>query len=450
MGIAGRLSLRNPTWIGLLTIIAAGLGIASAVQPKLGFEATLGLVFVAAVLGNVTVGLALYTVLSFLEVINVGGGALSLMKVAGLLLFVSWFATVATRTDQERRSVWGAQPSLVAAAVALVSWSAVSIVWAASPSTALTSTDRYLLNILIFPIVFAAIRRREQFVWIVAAFVAGAALSAAYSVVHPATAGRLTGTIGDPNEEAAVLVAALMFAAGLFTALPRGSRRRWWTVMAGLIILAGFLSTISRGGLVALGLTLLAGTVFGGRWRRHALLLTVIGAASVVLYLAAFASVSALQHVNNTNSTGRTDIWTVGWRMLQSHPLTGVGSGNFPTSAVHYVQQPGQITRADLIVAVPHATHNTYLQIADELGLPGLIAFLAVCAASLAGALKAARTYEQAGDVAFGVLSRVLFLAILGVLAADFFISGEDSKQLWLLLALPVPLLALAPSDSDR
>jgi O-antigen ligase len=297
--------------------------------------------------------------------------------------------------------------------------------------------------------VFSAVRRREHFVWIVAAFVTGAALSAAYSVVHPPTAGRLTGTIGDPNEEAAALVAALMLAGGLFMALPRSSRRRWWTVTGGVVILAGFLSTVSRGGLVALAVTLLAGTVFGGRWRRQALLLTVAGAAAVVLYLATFASVSALQHVNSTNSTGRTDIWTVGWRMLQSHPLTGVGSGNFPKSAVHYVQQPGQITRADLIVDVPHATHNTYLQIADELGVPGLIAFLAICAASLAAALKAARAYEHAGDTAFGVLSRVLFLAILGVLAADFFISGEDSKQLWLLLALPAPLLALARSSSD-
>jgi hypothetical protein len=47
------------------------------------------------------------------------------------------------------------------------------------------------------------------------------------------------------------------------------------------------------------------------------------------------------------------------------------------------------------------------------------------------------------------MMSRALLLAIFGFLVADVFLSGEYSKQLWLLLALPPPLLALAPA-TDR
>jgi O-antigen ligase len=448
MGIAARLGVRNPTLIGLMAIMAAGLGITSGIQPKLGFAATLGLVFVAAVLANVTVGLALFTVLSFLVVINVGGGALSVMKVAGLLLFMSWLAAVTTRRGREVRSLVTAEPVLVVAAVAWITWSAISAVWAESAGATLSSTYRLLLDALLLPIVFGAIRRREHFLWIVGAFVFGATASAAFGLFQTGGA-RLTGAIGDADGEAALLVAALMLAAGLTAALPRGSLPRILAMIACLIALIGILGTGSRGGVVALGCVLVAAVVFGGRWRARALVLLVVAIAAAGLYLNGLAPSSASQHLLSNSSTGRTDLWKVGLRMWTAHPLVGVGLANFPISAVHYVQQPGPLTRADLIVDVPKVTHNTYLEILDELGPLGLIAFVTLVGASIVAALRAAGRYERAGDISFELLSRSLALAIVGLLCADFFISGQYERLLWLLLALPPPLLALAPSSPD-
>jgi hypothetical protein len=42
------------------------------------------------------------------------------------------------------------------------------------------------------------------------------------------------------------------------------------------------------------------------------------------------------------------------------------------------------------------------------------------------------------------VMSRALVIALVGTLAADFFISEEFSKQLWLLLALGPAFLGIA------
>lgn len=449
MGIAGRLGLRNPTWIGLLAVVAAGLGIASAIQPKLGVEATLGLVFVAAVLGNVTVGLALFTVLSFLEVVNVGGGAVSLMKAAGLLLFLSWLAAVSTRPESDIRSFVRSEPVLAAAAVAWITWSAVSAVWAQSAGTALTATSRLALDMLLFPIVFGAIRKRDHFLWIVAAFVFGATVSASYGLLHT-TGGRLTGGNGDADSEAALLVSALMLTGGLTAALPRGSWGRILALIAGLIAVAGILGTASRGGVIALACVLVGAVLFGGRWRPYALLLMVSAVAAAVVYLAVFAPSTTSEHLTSSNSAGRTDLWRVGVRMWKANPVVGVGADNFPVVSSHYVQQPGQITRADLIVDVPKVTHNTYLEILDELGIPGLIIFLTLLGASVAAALRAARRFERAGDVTFELLSLSIALAIFGLLCADFFISGQYQRLLWLLLALPAPLVALAPSGVEE
>ena len=113
-----------------------------------------------------------------------------------------------------------------------------------------------------------------------------------------------------------------------------------------------------------------------------------------------------------------------------------------------FVDQVGNITRPDLIVDVPRVTHDTYLEIADELGVPGLLAFLAIAIGSIMCAVRAARLYERSGDEAFGLLARMLALALVAQLTADIFITNEYEHLLWLLLALPPALLAVARSET--
>jgi O-antigen ligase len=444
-----RIDTRSPTWIALLVALCAAVGVAAGVQPQLGLEAAIGLALVAAVIANVTLGLCMFTLLSFLDVINSSGSEVSFIKIAGLLLLVSWAAATATSSEREQRSLLGVHPWLCAAAVGLAGWSALSIAWAESSSVAVSSSERFLLDILLLPIVFGAVRKREHVLWVIVAFVAGAALSSAFGLVHSADE-RLTGTLGDANEEAAVLVAGMLLAAGLAAGLPRGSPRRLLASAAGVLAFIGLLSTVSRGGLVASGVALAGGALFGGRWRTQAVAALAVGAVAVGLYFAVLAPLEARRHFTSANTTGRTDLWKVGVKMFEANPAIGVGSGNFQTASIHFVSQAGPLTRADLIVDEPHVAHNVYLELLDDLGVPGLLAFLAAACAALAISLEAARRYELAGDVQFELISRLLMLATLGMLAADFFISDQFSKQLWLLLALPAPLLALAPRPPRR
>jgi hypothetical protein len=121
---------------------------------------------------------------------------------------------------------------------------------------------------------------------------------------------------------------------------------------------------------------------------------------------------------------------------------------------VHYLIAPGTVARADLIVDAPHVAHNLYLQVLSELGVVGLVPFLVILIFPLVCMLRAARLFERRGDPDMELISRGVFVGLVGILAADFFLSAQFSKQLWLLLGLGPALLAIAmhkgePGEAD-
>jgi len=439
-------------WGALLLAMSAAVGLAAGIKPSIGVGLAVGAAFSLVTLSDVTAGLVLFTVLSFLDVLRGSGGGVSFIKVAGLLLFASWYAQRLVGTARSQAAVAGIPGNLVFCVVALATWSAISVTWAESSGVAIASTLSYVLNMLLFPIVMVAIRRREHLYWVLAAFLVGAVISTAYGFLTFGAGlndGRLNGGIGDANEQAAVLVAAIPMAVALGRAMTRpGLRYLSWA--GGLFCLIGVFSTLSRGGLIALGCVMVAAVVFGGRWRSRAALLLAVTILGTVTYYFAIAPLTARQRVTMSTTSGRSDIWRVGWRMVQAHPVTGVGSGNFQEAAIHYVQGIGTITNADIIVDVPHVAHNVYLELLADLGIPGLLAFVGVAAFSILAAAKAARRFEQEGDTTMELVARCQVLALVAFMSADFFLSGEFSKQLWLTFALSPAILALSRSPADE
>src|SRR2546430_16573838 len=113
--------------------------------------------------------------------------------------------------------------------------------------------------------------------------------------------------------------------------------------------------------------------------------------------------------------------------MVVTHRVRGGGIGNYTTSSIHYLLQPGPLQRDEFIVDTPKVAHNTYLQVLAEEGVLGEVLFLSIIGFSLLSILRAARIYERLGDSSMELLSRALLVALAGVLAADFFISDQFS-----------------------
>jgi peptidoglycan/LPS O-acetylase OafA/YrhL len=58
--------------------------------------------------------------------------------------------------------------------------------------------------------------------------------------------------------------------------------------------------------------------------------------------------------------------------------------------------------------------------------------------------VRAARRFERQGDTEMELVARCMVLAVVAFMSADFFLSGEFSKQLWLTFALCPAVLALS------
>jgi putative inorganic carbon (HCO3(-)) transporter len=113
--------------------------------------------------------------------------------------------------------------------------------------------------------------------------------------------------------------------------------------------------------------------------------------------------------------SGRPEVWSRALYMIQDFPFTGVGMGTFkPVANLLY---PFFTLGPD--ADVPHA-HNLALQVAVDLGLPGLIAWLALVGLVFAGAWQVYRRGRASGDgwltgLGAGLLASQVALAVHGL-----------------------------------
>jgi len=436
----------------LTCVVVAAL---ATIDPPLAVAALFGLALVPIVLARPIVGLCALLLMSFLEYYAGLTGTLSVTKILGIVLLVAWIGFVATTSHAERRAegLLGREPILAAALILLAAWVVASALWAIVPAAAQTSAQRFVLNFMLFPIALVAVRARSHIVWLMVTFVVGAFAAAGLGLVEgsltdPASEDRLKGAGINPNQLGSYLVVAMVLC-GAFAA-----NRRWSPSARSLAIVAaglagiGIFLTLSRGALTGMCIALVLAPLAAGRGRRGAALaLAATATIGAVLWFAAVAPADAVDRVTNpaaSGGSGRTDLWRVGWRMVEDQPIRGVGAGNFPEASIRYLLRPGATERDEFIVDEKKVAHNIYLTVVSELGFVGLFLFLLVIALCLRSALRAAHLFERQGDRAMELTSRALFISIASLAAVGFFSSALYVKQFWLLLAVAPAVLAMA------
>jgi O-antigen ligase len=430
--------------------LAGCLGLLAGVNPTVALAGASAIAFIAVLIASFPVATGIFIVVTFVNLPD------SATKAVGVLLVVALVARIASGRERDL-SFGSAHPVATAGMVLFVAWSLLGLLWADSGSAVSTAVLRYVLNFAVLFVIYAAARNRRDFLLLVVMFVLGCAIAGAYALVHPAAAGpfddlsRSGGTLGDPNELAAVLVVGLLASAALAVVRSVPGPVRVGAIVSGVMCLAGIALSVSRGGLLALGVALILGVFVAGRWRVHMAALTMVVAIGTVGYFTTFAPPAALQRITQANGgSGRANIWVVGWRMFEANPVHGVGAGNFPVASVHYLLSPGTITASRFIVDQPQVTHNTYLNELAEGGIVGAVLFIGLLGFALRCFQLAWGGFRRSGDRDLEILAYALFTGLVGFLAASFFLSEEFSKQLWVLLALGPALLRLAGTRREE
>jgi O-antigen ligase len=210
----------------------------------------------------------------------------------------------------------------------------------------------------------------------------------------------------------------------------------WLLRVATLVVGLVLLLTQSRASLLGLVAGLALIVFLPRRWGRALLLVALVGAALALFFLPAgwvdvIAGSPSLEAVGGTESvTGfRLEVWRQAINGIYDFAFTGMGLGTFR-----------QVVRLLYPLAVDpgydlgHA-HNFFLQTALDLGVPGLIALLAVYWVTILQVVTAWRRKVVAAQLAVGLLAALGAQTVYSQLDAVT-MGAKTNFLFWWLLAL--------------
>ena len=319
-------------------------------------------------------------------------------------------------------------------------------------------------------------RRGERFFWrALAWFTAGMVANAAYGVLQllaaraghnldhtvlsPLTGGassiniygsvngqsvyRPNALTGDPNHLGIMLEIPLLALTPVYLRLERGHRLKWpLAAVLGFLLLVE-LATLSRSGLLGLGVGLLVLALPYRRFAWSRALLVPLGAVAVVLLYVVYSrwhffSVVLRSRIETggKSSSAHFAVYDFIPKIIHSHPLLGLGLNNF---SVYYEFVTGKTN---------WGPHSFYVALIVETGLIGFVLFLLFLRylfVRLRAARRLGRLLDRAGDpmgrrvrpLAWGFTA-----ALAGTMAANLFYLTMQFYYFYgfaaLALALPI------------
>jgi O-antigen ligase len=382
--LARNAGLVRPVLMGS-ALLAAGLLLARqcASDPLLSIALCVAVPGALLVIGNAvrggTIGLLVVLLATLLsdpfqpEVLPLSGYRISLGKVLVVLAVVCLAARSAACEQRMLLRHALTMPACALAAIALA-----QVPFSGYPEIALKKSVSLVSLVLMAHVVATLVARsdRDRFAvgvaWTLLA--AGVLALVLYPMGimldgQPAIDGRASGTLDNPNEWAASCLIAVPWLWAESSA--RKGRARWLFTGTAAVLAISVVLSFSRGAYLAALITALAMLLIA---RRLSLRLVVIGIGLTFALDQLFPLASVMDRFTSsfeshtsidTSISNRATILEAGIQVFLDHPILGCGLGAFPIESA---------TTAH----VPFGTdaHNTFLTVACETGLLGVILFV--------------------------------------------------------------------------
>lgn len=295
-------------------------------------------------------------------------------KVTAICALVAFLVSLASRQPGMGLPVEGLCLILLFLQMGMAS--ILSPVWRGGAAKNTLEFGKIVLMVLVMIFAVTTLARLRKLVWVQTVSVAAVTFVSIFRE-HVDSYGRLQGVLNGPyqnsNDLALTITLALPFC--LVFMLRSGSfpRQVIWALTMVMMAFA-LVRTGSRGGLIAM---VLVGTVclweFGVKGRRFFLIFFAVLAGFGILVLGGTVLRQRFEAMFNPNATfqgaaaayasaqGRQEVFWQSLAVTAKHPLFGVGPGDF-----------------QILSGSWHSSHDVYLQLSSEAGLPALILFLVI------------------------------------------------------------------------
>jgi O-antigen ligase len=342
---------------------------------------------------------------------------LSAMAAAATYLADRWSAAegVTRPTPRESILIWS-----------LVCWAMITLPMSIWPGGSVSALLDYLKTVIIFWLLGNVITRTDRLrtlFWTLSFCTLPLALTALKDFASGVTSadgsripGYTSGLASNPNDLALTLNIVMPLTAALVLTA-RGRATRW--IGLGIIGIGtlGIVVTFSRGGFVTLA-TIIVLSVVNLMRRGH---WGVIGGGALALllaipalpegYLDRLSTISSVESDTTGSSQERWEVMTIALAAIEQRPITGSGIG-MDALAVQNVRG-GHYIRV----------HNAYLDFAVDLGVAGLVLFVAALVTTIRTAwrVEAQPADGSAADRDLPTLAQGVRISLIGfAVAANF------------------------------
>ncbi len=251
---------------------------------------------------------------------------------------------------------------------------------------------------------------------------------------------RASGTVGPINAQAQYFefLLPIAFLLSLRSVSIRRNILSWLALVVGGL---GLLVTFSRGGFVGIMTGIVVVFLFARR-KQMISRQKYIAVILIVLLMAIMVAPTVFGFMMSRHKAtlARFHLYKVGADMIRAHPLLGVGLNNHTVMAPYY--------DPDTYI-FPMPVHNHYLFVASEVGIPGLVFFLAfLCSATLMALRNAGSSLVYPAVISLGIVGA--FAAIGTHNLVDHLSYHTNLTLVWLLAGLAAAVSRIKADESNR
>lgn len=317
---------------------------------------------------------------------------------------------------------------------ALLVWATFSGVWSASSSGWLFGMGVLGLGVVYFAVTGMLVDSHDKIREFLRAYWVGGLFGSAAGILALFLGTRSVGFGSDPNYFGLLQASMIPLTVHYRREATTRAAKHAYT-FALLFAFAGLAGGGSRSGLIGASLAIVGTMVTRPGLQlvqRAGVGLGSIFVAGITFLVGFVANPHNLQRGFSDRGSGRLDLWTTSIELVKEQPLVGYGLGQLRFIIPPYLLvTPGSQRLGESRGEV--SAHNTWLDIAGDLGLIGVGIFATVFVVAMVGFFRP--RWLQARE-----LSTTLFVMMLPVLSGSLFLPLLNNKLGWALLGLSAAL----------